>query len=227
MNLISLQFALFSVEPIKRPDLLHEEINSKLGKILDAMPMMLNLPENAPAEIPLVQARSSNGRYSMNISRTRIDFIITPDFDVKYEPIDIYKEQKSVIEKFYKAVISLLDVFRIGIIVTLFEPREENVLAIYNKYLKTPYTARSSEITVRMNILQQIKGFILNCISTIESTEMHIERNGEQEDRKGVLILLDVNNAPESGKILSAENMSTIITTAINHIKPNGLKEMI
>lgn len=54
MKLISCQVTLFAMDKIKRPDLLLNEINVKLSNLFDDMPMILNLPEDIPDEIPVV-----------------------------------------------------------------------------------------------------------------------------------------------------------------------------
>lgn len=76
MKLISMQVALFTIDLISRPDLLFNNINGRLGNIFDSMPMILDLPLDVPAEIPVVQAKSSNDVFAMNVSRKRIDLFI-------------------------------------------------------------------------------------------------------------------------------------------------------
>ena len=72
MKLISCQVALFAMEKIKRPDLLLNEINAKLSNLFDAMPMILNLTEDIPDKIQIVQSKSNDGKYILNITRKRV-----------------------------------------------------------------------------------------------------------------------------------------------------------
>lgn len=76
MKLLSAQLGIFSEDSISRPDLLFSEVNEKLGGIVDDMPTILNLPPDLPADIPVVQAKSSDGRININVSRSRIDLIV-------------------------------------------------------------------------------------------------------------------------------------------------------
>ena len=77
MKLITTQVALFSKDLISRPDKMKDEIEQKMGgSIFDAMPLILNLPVDAPSDLPVVQAKSVSGRYALNISRMRIDYFV-------------------------------------------------------------------------------------------------------------------------------------------------------
>ena len=55
MKLVNIQIALFFANKIERPDLFANRVNSRLNNLFDAMPQILNLPDDAPDEIPLVQ----------------------------------------------------------------------------------------------------------------------------------------------------------------------------
>ena len=58
--------------------------------IFDSMPTILNLPPEVPAEIPLAQIRSKDNVYALNISRSRIDLIISPAFHEDKTPQEEY-----------------------------------------------------------------------------------------------------------------------------------------
>ena len=45
--------------------------------------------------------------------------------------------------------------------------------------------------------------------------------------RKGVFIQFDINNVPESSKILTVSNLNTIVKYAKNKIKENTVKELL
>lgn len=78
MKVISIQIALFFKDLVSRPDYLAEQINKKLGNIFDAMPICIDLPLEAPAEIPVVQRKSTTVPHSLNISRNRSDLTLYP-----------------------------------------------------------------------------------------------------------------------------------------------------
>ena len=176
MKLISMQIALFAQDLISRPDLLMNEINEKLGNIFDAMPTILNLPADVPAEIPLAQIRSKNNVYALNISRTRIDLIISPIFSEEKTPQEMYKQFKPTVDKYYKTAMKSVPLNRIGIIYTLFEPSESNVQAIFEKYLKEEYRIDSTEVTVRTNNQTLNQGVVYNNIRNVQTAVVHMPR---------------------------------------------------
>lgn len=222
MKLISTQIALFSQNMIERPDLILGIVNEKLGGILDDMPNILNLPLNAPAEIPLVQAKSKDGVYLLNISRNRVDFIINPQYSNSDSPYVTLKNNKVLIEKYYKAISTNIAVIRVGVIHTLFEPVENNVKSVFDKYIKEPYSIGSVEVNFRNNKQTMLKGYTINNIRTIEAGELQTGQNSYS----GVIFQFDTNNVPNDNSI-TVEFISSIYNHAANKIKDNVVKEMI
>ncbi|MBO5169695.1 MAG: hypothetical protein J6B70_02995 [Oscillospiraceae bacterium] len=223
MKLISMQIALFAQDLISRPDLLMNEINDKLGNIFDTMPTILNLPADVPAEIPLAQIRSKDGVYALNISRGRIDLIITPSFQEDKTPQDMFKQYKPIVDKYYKTSMKSVPIKRIGIIFTLFEPSNTNVQVIYEKYLKEKYRSDSMEVTVHTNNQILNLGVVYNNIRNVQAAVIHVGK----EDHTGVVIQLDTNNVPSKEVTLTSEMVANIISHAAAKLKPSAVKELI
>lgn len=223
MKLLSMQIALFTSELISRPDLVMTEINSKMGGVFDAMPNILNLPPEIPAEIPLVQANSNNGVYALNVSRNRIDLIITPQYEKEGMPLEIFKEYRNSIDKYCKATLNITSLIRMGVIITLFHETAENTRAVFDKYLRIPYSSDCVEANFRVNQQNINKGIVFNNIKIVEAGELHIGST----TNKGVIIQFDTNNAPENGRTVLAETISALLSQAASKIKPVALKELI
>ena len=223
MKLISIQIALFAQDLISRPDLLMNEINEKLGNVFDSMPTILNLPADVPAEIPLAQIRSKNNVYALNISRGRIDLIISPIFAEDKTPQEMFKQYKPTVEKYYKTAMRAVPINRIGIIFTLFEPIEANVQAVYEKYLKEKYRPDSMEVTVHTNSQTLNQGVVYNNLRNVQAAVVHV---GNQ-DHKGVVIQLDTNNVPSEKVVLSTEMVANVIAHAAAKLKAGAIKELI
>lgn len=223
MKLLSIQTALFSEELIGRPDLLMTEVNSKLGSVFDAMPNIINLPPVVPADIPIVQTKSTNEIYALNVSRNRIDLIISPPYERENTPSEFFKEYKPVIEKYSKAVLNSINLIRIGVILTLFQDSDDNTKTIYDKYLSVPYSTNCVEINLRMNKQNLHKGIVYNNIAIVEAGELNVGDIAH----KGIIIQLDTNNAPETDKRINYEIVSTALTQVAGKIKPMALKELI
>ena len=76
MIILTTQIALFPNRVIERPDLVYEEIKKAEHGLFNALPNIVDIPINSPTDIPLVQAKSLDNIYSLNVSRGRIDFFI-------------------------------------------------------------------------------------------------------------------------------------------------------
>lgn len=223
MKLVSMQIALFARDLIGRPDLLMNEINNKLGNIFDSMPTILNLPPEVPAEIPLAQIRSKDNVYALNISRSRIDLVISPVFHEDKTPQEEYKQYKPLVDKYYKTAMKSVALNRVGIIYTLFEPAESNVQVIYDKYLKEQYRSDIMEVTIHTNSQVMNQGVVYNNIRNVQAGIIHVG----QEEHKGVVIQLDTNNVPSKEVILPAEAIANILSHAAAKLKPKAVKELI
>ena len=151
MKLLSVQMAIFSEESISRPDLLFNEVNEKLGGLINDMPTILNLPPDIPAEIPVVQAKSTDGWINLNVSRSRIDLIANFIYESEQSPLEALNSQKETIQKFYKSVLNSITANRTGFILTLFEPSTNNVKSVFEKYFSEKYTSKFVEASTRVN----------------------------------------------------------------------------
>lgn len=223
MKLISIQFALFTKNFISRPDLILAGVNEKLGGIMDGMPMIFNLPPDVPADIPLAQGNSTNGLYALNVSRTRIDFIVKPQFNEDISPSDAFKKYKPILEKYFKTVLGMDELQRVGLVLSLFNPEENNVKAIYDKHLQEKYSAKCVEANIRVNKQNICKGTVYNNLTSIEATEL----NAGEDSFKGVHFQLDINNVPVQGKTINSEEITYVLSQGIHALKTNNLKELI
>lgn len=223
MKLINLQVALFTTDLISRPDLLFNNINDKLGGIFDSMPMILNLPLDVPAEIPVVQAKSSNDIFAMNVSRKRVDLFINPKNEDTYKYIDFEKKYGGIIEKYWRNIAKSYELCRIGIVATLFMEHNDNINAIYSKYLKGEMRPGTIEVTLRTNYQSLIRNIVCNNIFEVQAATLNIGDNAA----KGVLVKMDTNNTVEHNSTLPPETISEIIKCALNKIKNNSIKGII
>lgn len=223
MKILSIQVALFSPTRIDRPDLVHSEINSKLNNIFDTMPVIMDLPQNAPDELPVVQAKSSDGIYALNVSRGRVDFFVSPKMDNTSSVFDMFKSYKNMIEKYYKSVSNSISLNRVGIICTLFNPADNNTRLIHEKYLSGSFNSGCVESTVRTNIQNLNKEIIYNNIKTVEAVNLKKGDNTE----KGVIIILDTNNAVSADKLISNEIIAYVVNLVAGKLKDSALKELI
>ena len=223
MKLFKLQLALFSNDLIQRPDLLLNTLNSKMNGIFDDIPNIINLPIDAPAEIPIAQTKSKNGVYLLSISRNRVDFSVSPLFESEENPVDLFKSIKPMMEKYSKEVLSNIMVGRVGLVITLFENIPGNSKAIFDKYFKETYSNGYIEAALRVNKQSLNKGIVYNNILDLETADIQINNSLE----KGVLFIHDINNVPQEKFEINYDIISYVLSEGISKLKPNALKELI
>lgn len=223
MKLLSIQMAMFSEENISRPDLLFAEVNEKIGGIVDGMPTILNLPPEVPAEIPVVQARSTDGLININVSRTRIDLIISFIYESEFSPLDLLNSQKNLVQSFYKGVLSAIKANRTGFILTLFEPTTNGVKAVFDKYFTEKYATKYVESSMRINKQNMRKSVVYNNIRSVEAATITVGC----ENVSGVLLQYDINNVLEQGKKINEDVVAYVISQGTAQLSPEAIKEMI
>lgn len=223
MKLLSAQMAIFSEELIRRPDILFNEVNEKLDGLVNDMPTILNLPPDIPAEIPVVQARTTDGRININVSRSRIDLIINFVFENEQSPLDALNSQKSIIQKFSKSVLNAITANRTGFILTMFEPSANNVKSVFEKYFSEKYTSKFVEASMRINKQNMRKSVVYNNIRSVEAATITVGA----ENVSGVLFQFDINNALEQGKRINEDIVSYVIAQGVDNLSPESVKEMV
>lgn len=223
MKLLSVQMAIFAEEAIGRPDLLFNEVNEKLGGIMNDMPTILNLPPDIPAEIPVVQSKSTDGRVNLNVSRSRIDLIANFTYESEQTPLDALNSQKETIQKFYKSVLNSMAATRTGLILTLFEPSVNNVKSVFEKYFSEKYSARFVEASIRVNRQNMRKSMVYNNIRSVEAATITVG----SENISGVLFQLDINNALEHGKRINTDIASYVVSQGVANLSSESVEEMI
>ena len=224
MKLYYIQIALFARDEIQRPDLLLNKADEKLGKIFDAPPqIMMNYALMVPNDVPIAHIQSRNNIYTLNIARNRADLIITPNFEENSSPMDSYKNNKQIIEKYCRAILEELVVIRMGVIITLFEPSSNGVKAIYDKYFTEEYCAGCIEANYKINKQTQDKGIVYNHVKTVNAATLHVG----VDDHQGVIIQLDTNTAIDPKIVFTSELITNLLNLAIGKIKPSALKELI
>ena len=220
-KIVKLQLSLFFQYQVSRPDNLMGGINSAMGNLFDAMPQILPIPAEAPAEIPRVQMRSENGKYNCNIACSRVDFILNGDFRDEIVWPDLTKDFLAKVKLFISSVFEQSKVVRFGLIGNFFIPDKSATMSMTRKYLKIDLNS-AEEINLRFNKKSSSHGYILNNITSV-STAL-AETNGQID--KGIFIELDVNNVPTQDPI-KLDAMLQLIEKQMPEFSPEKVKGLV
>jgi len=192
-KIINLQFAFFLRDIVDRPDIEFGDLNSRLLNIFDAMPQMIPTPRELPPEVPVIILKSSNGAYSCNISRSRIDFNLSRINEEKSNA-DLVKDFNVKISALIKYILEKQEIIRFGMVARYFHKDNMAIRTLRGKYF-TSLVDGAEELSLRYNKQSDYCGYKINDV--IEISAVDAVNNGMQE--KGILVQRDINNVPKSG----------------------------
>lgn len=191
-----IQIAYFLREFIERADIVFYKLNDELNGIFDLAPNNFALPKDAPAEIPRLQATSSNGLYSLSISLTRIDLSLNRKDTLLGD--DVIADFKSLIQSFSHHLIVKYKIFRIGLISHHMFNDKNSVKRIQDKYIKDNVVPNLHEILFRYNKRFTLNNFIVNDVTEINcSNEGFLNPiTGKNDFVDYIILAKDINNVP-------------------------------
>lgn len=198
-RILTLHFALFFKDMVDRPDIEFSDLNSKMLNLFDAIPRILPIPRELPVDVPIVVLASENNAFTCNISRSRIDFILTRISDEKSNT-DMLKDFNAKVSGFVKVCTEKLEISRFGMVAKYFIQNTNPAITLKKKYFTNALDG-AAEITLRYVKKSDYYGFIINDILEISAAEA--VTNGKVE--KGIYIQRDINNNQVIGKQLSID----------------------
>lgn len=208
MKVIKIQIALFFKDIISRPDLLAEQINQKLGNMFDAMPTCVDLPLDAPAEIPVVYRKCTKLPHLLNVSRNRCDLIFTPLVENNVLSVIEARYSNDILE-YVKAAMSNYEIIRIGIVYTVFQENKKPCDYISSKYFGGLIKGES-ELSFRVNKVTNVKGIETNCVFNVSNAVAETDGNKEE----GIVYIRDINNVV---KVMNTPLTLKQITNILKH----------
>lgn len=170
-------------------------INEVANNLFDGDPTMLDLPPDAPPEIPRIQLKDSKPIYSLNFSPTRIDFFYN-------EPGKPEKNLDSIkddyLTNFFKIVKLVKDEYRLSIprIATVVKATSEietgSNLLIYENFLgKQPFFKNTYALEIHSLEKTTMNGYDINRWFRIKTA-----RAPSGQDNI-LFVEIDINTLPE------------------------------
>lgn len=219
MRTIMLQTAIFFGGIIDRPDLEIEQLNKAMGSIFNTVPTVLPIP-NEVQDIPVVQLRSSNNKYNLNISRARADFILSLGDDI--DTSENIRKYSNFVKKFIEYFLTSVQIKRIGMVSRNFLETDNPVLVIASKYLKD-VVKDTNELNLRFNKRKKFGDQFINDI--VEVNTAFIQKGGIISP--GVMIQRDINNAIETSRLLSRKELLDFHELYFDTLLSDKVKELI
>lgn len=214
MNLLKIQIALFTRDLISRPDTLFNKLNEKTDNLFDDIPQILNLPPDAPFEIPVVQGKAIGGKYSINVSRNRVDIFIENGDILTSTVENVISSEKSRLEFLVKCISEEVSIIRIGNVFTCFEVQEDNISALHNRFFKSESETNLKELFIRKNNLTEEEGLDINNLISWEATSLV----KDEAIINGILVQYDINNVVKNDIILTTNMLIKLLDKAIDKV---------
>ena len=210
MRLVSLQFAYFFNEHMERPDQKYVSINNRLNNLFDASPTIIPFSQGMPLDFPIVQLKSNDGKYNLNMSQARCDFIVNGYLDLNCDD-EITKFRlllQNINSDFKKEKFN-----RVGLVGKFVYEAKNPIEYINQKFIKQNMSD-SKELRVRYNRRKNWDETMLNDIVDITSGNYLL--NGK--DHLGILIERDINTIKEKRLELNNAKVTDYIDKNIHYL---------
>jgi hypothetical protein len=210
--LINTQFALFFEQSINRPDLLFNDFNQAIGNLFDQPPLTIPVPPEL-LDVPVVQINSTNGVYSLNIARGRVDFFHAGVGKQKFS--DIKNDFQKEVETLYEFFSSKTKIKRIGFVTRFFfeeEKQDEIIAKLIDEDFRNLHNGKTQEAHVGYVSRINFNDLEVNNFTAIERFFARI--SGLGDNVKGILVTRDFNTIPEKNYSdkFSKEKIKSFIT---------------
>lgn len=225
LDIINIQIAIFFKDIENRPDIIGNNLNSKLNNYFNDIPTILPNSESLPISIPFVIYSKDNKKETLQFSRDRCIFICNKEIEMQWN---------NFIEKFKSIANNIIDLIdfsisRIGIIINsvyfIDNPDEYTIKNLMSGFkLKTLKGIKSSPletITFSSNSKGTFQGKSINNLISI-STGAYLIDNREN---KAVRYSIDINTDIKENN-LDKNYVSNFINTKLKLFSQKEFEEV-
>ncbi len=231
--LINTQIALFFKDTLERPDVLYNDLNLQLGGLFVLPPTIVPIPnEFQLGEIPIVQLKSRDNIYNLNIAQKRADFFISGEGEQQFsDKKEIFIEKVKIFMNFFSQQV---DVKRIGFVSRFFveEDNKEVIKSIFAKEFIDLHNevgqkteSETADAYARYSTKITSNGVKINNYSSIEKQQVIISN----VKKTGLIITRDFNTDPAedySNKI-NADFISDFISENSEKFNLSGFEKLL
>lgn len=226
---LNIQTAFFAPGLVLSDKLIQSsEIIKETGSLFNGDPIILPIPNEAPAEFPRIILKSKDGRYILEIKSSRIDFIVKDEKNDKSQknyPALFIKDYQSKLQSVSLAINNIFKakIVRLGYVLSLQFKVDDAVEIVKKSYIKK---IKFIEDTFDFNI-GFLNKIVLNNLETNIWFRANALRSLEKEkDNKVLLVIFDTNTVPEKILDLTQQDI-TSFTQATNEYIDKNLKNYL
>lgn len=195
------------------------KINEAVNNLFDGDPTMLELPPEAPPEIPRIQLKDSRPMYSLNFCPNRIDFF----YNESGKPVKKLSDLEDEYFNYFIRIVTLVkDEYhvstpRIAIVLKALSNIDigANVF-LQNKFFENiPFFKETHSLEIHALEKRGLKEFDINRWFRIKTARSPIGRDDI------LFIEIDINTQPDKPKDFEKEEIRDFYLTAIEFAKEN------
>jgi len=194
------------------------KINDAVNNLFDGDPVMLDLPSEAPPEIPRIQLKDSNAVYTLNFSPVRIDFF----YNERGKP---EKTLESLAENYLKYLFGIaglikasfnLGIPRIALVLKASGEMESGSnLFVYKKFLgENQFFNGASALEIHALGKTTMKDYHINRWFRMRATDSPVDI---------LSVEIDINTTPESHANFDLEKIKDFYKTSLEFARENFL----
>lgn len=188
------------------------EMHKELSEIFNGQPTQLPIPNDVPPEIPRFILNSANGKFTCNVSLSRVDiFCNIPDSEINL----LFEEQKSSIQVVFNFLSSKkIIVNRIGFIAVtekiLVQEEGNSLDYLKRNFIKDSKFEDPKELMFRYNKADSSENFEMNNLVIINA-----------KINTGIILQSDINTMAEimNDANFNSKNINEIIDYSIKKTK--------
>jgi len=193
--------------------------------LFDNSPTMLNVPQDAPAEIPRMILKNSDSSYMLHFGLNRFDFFYHDRSMVGGLPTKKFEDIKvDFLAKLASVNSSLLTltgskIVRLGLIPTFLIKNEDGASIFIRKlyFNQDKVDEDVTDISFATNKRGKLESFNVNM--GVRGTAFRKKNDGM--DNKLSIFNIDVNTIPEELLDVKIEDINKFFTSAYDHIEKN------
>jgi hypothetical protein len=196
-------------------------INDVVDNLFDGDPTMLDLPADAPPEIPRIQLKDSRPIYSLNFSPSRIDFFYN-ESEKPEKSLNIIKDE--YLGYFFKIVNLVKDEYRLTIprtaivLKAISEVEMGSNLFLYEGFLgRNPFFKDTYAMEIHALEKSRMKDFNINRWFRIKTARSSLDRNNV------LFVEIDINTQPEKPRDFGKEEIKDFYFSSIEFAKNSFL----
>jgi len=184
--------------------------------LLDGEPLVLPIKDaEAPPEIPRILLKSEDGRCSLNLARSRFDFIYKPEGNTLE---DALAQHMPILKSVLGACTETLSptISRLGFVGKLICTLDESSNSlIQSKFIQSGHFENTNQI--QLNVLNL---FTLGSIETNRWIKIHsLRHKSDPNDDKAIQFELDINTLPAKAAFYKFDAMMGFFDDSAKHFE--------